>query len=220
MIVEGASAPWTTRGSTLSVVRTQLAPQGGRTLMVTDAASRDGAAHSCAVPSAAPFEADAARHLPRHGQPFLACRNFRRAPHVRASYEDSPVGEPDQRSEVSAPAEEDRQMDATDVLAVAEQCAQFLAPAADADWGAPIPGMEWSVAQAIAHAAEAPHRPAAAVAAAPSSSPAPPRSPEHGGGGRPPPSPHLSRRPPAPAPAPAQGSPRRSHYPHSWPAGP
>ena len=47
-------------------------------------------------------------------------------------------------------------MDATDVLAVAEQNVQFLAPAVDADWGAPIPDMDWSVAQGIAHAAEAP----------------------------------------------------------------
>lgn len=47
-------------------------------------------------------------------------------------------------------------MDATDVLAVAEQSAQFSAPAVAADWAAPIPDMEWSVAQGIAHAAEAP----------------------------------------------------------------
>ena len=47
-------------------------------------------------------------------------------------------------------------MDATDVLAAAEQCAQFLASTVTADWTAPIPDMDWSVAQAVAHAAEAP----------------------------------------------------------------
>jgi uncharacterized protein (TIGR03083 family) len=47
-------------------------------------------------------------------------------------------------------------MDATDVRAVAEQCARFLDAAVNADWSAPIPDMEWSVAQAVAHAAEGP----------------------------------------------------------------
>ena len=47
-------------------------------------------------------------------------------------------------------------MDATDVLAAAEQCAQFLASTVTADRTAPIPDMDWSVAQAVAHAAEAP----------------------------------------------------------------
>jgi Mycothiol maleylpyruvate isomerase N-terminal domain len=47
-------------------------------------------------------------------------------------------------------------MDATDVLAAAEQCAQFLASTVTADWTAPIPDMDWTVAQAVAHAAEAP----------------------------------------------------------------
>jgi uncharacterized protein (TIGR03083 family) len=47
-------------------------------------------------------------------------------------------------------------MDATDVRAAAEQCARFLSAAVDADWGASIPDMDWSVAQAIAHAAEGP----------------------------------------------------------------
>jgi uncharacterized protein (TIGR03083 family) len=47
-------------------------------------------------------------------------------------------------------------MDATDVLAAAEQCARFLETAVDADWGVPIPDMEWTVAQAVAHAAEVP----------------------------------------------------------------
>ena len=47
-------------------------------------------------------------------------------------------------------------MDATDVLDAAAQCERFLAGAVDADWGAPIPDMDWSVAQAVAHAAEAP----------------------------------------------------------------
>ena len=47
-------------------------------------------------------------------------------------------------------------MDATDVRAAAEQCARFLDGAVNADWSAPIPDMEWSVAQAVAHAAEGP----------------------------------------------------------------
>jgi uncharacterized protein (TIGR03083 family) len=47
-------------------------------------------------------------------------------------------------------------VDATDVLAAAEQCAQFLASTVTADWTAPIPDMDWSVAQTVAHAAEAP----------------------------------------------------------------
>jgi hypothetical protein len=47
-------------------------------------------------------------------------------------------------------------MDATDVRAVAEQCAQFLGAAITADWSTPIPDMGWTVAQAVAHAAEVP----------------------------------------------------------------
>jgi uncharacterized protein (TIGR03083 family) len=47
-------------------------------------------------------------------------------------------------------------MDATDVRDAAEQCARFLDAAVNADWSAPIPDMEWSVAQAVAHAAEGP----------------------------------------------------------------
>jgi hypothetical protein len=47
-------------------------------------------------------------------------------------------------------------MAATDVLAAAEQCARFLASTVIADRTAWIPDMDWSVAQAVAHAAEAP----------------------------------------------------------------
>jgi hypothetical protein len=47
-------------------------------------------------------------------------------------------------------------MDATDVRAAAKQCAHFLSAAVTADWSAPIPDMAWSVAQAVAHAAEGP----------------------------------------------------------------
>jgi uncharacterized protein (TIGR03083 family) len=47
-------------------------------------------------------------------------------------------------------------MDATDVRAAAEQCAQFLGAAITADWSTPIPDMGWTVAQAVAHAAEVP----------------------------------------------------------------
>ncbi len=45
-------------------------------------------------------------------------------------------------------------MTAEDVSAAAAQCARFLETTVDADWGAPIPDMEWSPAQAVAHAAE------------------------------------------------------------------
>ncbi len=45
-------------------------------------------------------------------------------------------------------------MDATHVRAAADQCARFLGAAVNADWEAPIPDMEWSVARAVAHAAE------------------------------------------------------------------
>ena len=47
-------------------------------------------------------------------------------------------------------------MDATDVRAAAEQCAQFLGAAITSDWSTPIPDMGWTVAQAVAHAAEVP----------------------------------------------------------------
>jgi hypothetical protein len=51
---------------------------------------------------------------------------------------------------------EARPMDAEDVLAASEQCARFLTSFADADWSAPIPDLAWSVARAVAHAAEGP----------------------------------------------------------------
>ncbi len=44
-------------------------------------------------------------------------------------------------------------MNATDVLAAAAQCERFLEQAVDAGWGARIPDMEWTVAHAVAHAA-------------------------------------------------------------------
>lgn len=36
-------------------------------------------------------------------------------------------------------------MDASDVLAAAEQCERFLLTAVDAHWTAPLPDMEWTV---------------------------------------------------------------------------
>jgi uncharacterized protein (TIGR03083 family) len=42
----------------------------------------------------------------------------------------------------------------TDVRAVARDCAAFLRTVVDADWSAPIPDLDWTVAHAVAHAAE------------------------------------------------------------------
>lgn len=42
-------------------------------------------------------------------------------------------------------------MDTSDLRAVAAECADYLAPMAGEDWTARIPGLEWTVAQAVAH---------------------------------------------------------------------
>ncbi|MGI8827813.1 MAG: maleylpyruvate isomerase N-terminal domain-containing protein [Chloroflexota bacterium] len=47
-------------------------------------------------------------------------------------------------------------MNSADVLAAAGQCERYLAANSDVDWRGRIPDMEWSVAQAVAHAAEGP----------------------------------------------------------------
>jgi hypothetical protein len=44
-------------------------------------------------------------------------------------------------------------LNADDVLAAVAQCAQFLEEVVDADWSVPIPDMDWSPAQAVAHTA-------------------------------------------------------------------
>jgi hypothetical protein len=43
-----------------------------------------------------------------------------------------------------------------DVLAAAELCRRALEPALGADWTVPVPGLEFTVASVVAHAAEAP----------------------------------------------------------------
>jgi hypothetical protein len=43
-----------------------------------------------------------------------------------------------------------------DVLAAAELCRTMLEPALAADWAVPVPGLDFTVASAVAHAAEAP----------------------------------------------------------------
>jgi len=43
-----------------------------------------------------------------------------------------------------------------DVLAAAELCRRVLEPALDADWDVPVPGLRFTVASVVAHAAEAP----------------------------------------------------------------
>jgi hypothetical protein len=43
-----------------------------------------------------------------------------------------------------------------DVLAAAEVCRRSLEPALGADWTVPVPGLEFTVASVVAHAAEAP----------------------------------------------------------------
>ncbi|MFF3670938.1 maleylpyruvate isomerase N-terminal domain-containing protein [Microtetraspora malaysiensis] len=45
-------------------------------------------------------------------------------------------------------------MDGRVVLRVADECAGFLDSAVDQDWTASIPGMEWTVAQVVAHMSE------------------------------------------------------------------
>lgn len=47
-------------------------------------------------------------------------------------------------------------MDAADVLAAADHCERFLLMVVEDDWSGRIPDMDWTVAQAIGHAAEAP----------------------------------------------------------------
>ncbi|MDP9862136.1 MULTISPECIES: maleylpyruvate isomerase N-terminal domain-containing protein [Streptosporangium] len=42
-------------------------------------------------------------------------------------------------------------MDAKTVLRVADECQTFLGSGLDGDWGSGIPGMEWTVAQVVAH---------------------------------------------------------------------
>lgn len=41
-----------------------------------------------------------------------------------------------------------------DVTEVAERCAAFLEGAVEGDWKAVVPGMDWTVAQTVAHAAD------------------------------------------------------------------
>jgi len=43
---------------------------------------------------------------------------------------------------------------AIDVTAAAAHCTQFLSGSLDADWSAPVPGMAWTIAQAVAHVSE------------------------------------------------------------------
>jgi uncharacterized protein (TIGR03083 family) len=43
-----------------------------------------------------------------------------------------------------------------DIRAAAAACRAFLEPAADADWTAPVPGLEFTVASVVAHAANGP----------------------------------------------------------------
>ena len=47
-------------------------------------------------------------------------------------------------------------MTGDDVLAAAELCRTMLEPALAADWAVPVPGLEFTVASVVAHAAEAP----------------------------------------------------------------
>jgi uncharacterized protein (TIGR03083 family) len=45
-------------------------------------------------------------------------------------------------------------VDTTDLRAVAAECADFLGSATGSDWTAPVPGMEWTVARAVAHTSD------------------------------------------------------------------
>jgi uncharacterized protein (TIGR03083 family) len=45
-------------------------------------------------------------------------------------------------------------VDGGEVLRAAAECQAFLGAAADQDWTRPIPGMEWTVAEAVAHVPE------------------------------------------------------------------
>lgn len=45
-------------------------------------------------------------------------------------------------------------MDSGDLTAVAEQCSAYLRSATDTDWTSAIPGMDWTVAQAVTHICE------------------------------------------------------------------
>jgi uncharacterized protein (TIGR03083 family) len=45
-------------------------------------------------------------------------------------------------------------VDGDEVLRAVGECQVFLAAAADQDWTRPIPGMEWTVAEAVAHVPE------------------------------------------------------------------
>src|ERR1022692_4568304 len=42
------------------------------------------------------------------------------------------------------------------VLAAADICVSVLAPAVDRDWSAPVPGLDFTVASVVAHAAQGP----------------------------------------------------------------
>lgn len=42
-------------------------------------------------------------------------------------------------------------MDTSDLRTAAAECAEYLASTVTADWTVPIPDMEWTVAQAVAH---------------------------------------------------------------------
>lgn len=43
-----------------------------------------------------------------------------------------------------------------EILEAAESCRSLLEPAVEADWRVPVPGLDWTVAEAVAHAANAP----------------------------------------------------------------
>ena len=43
-----------------------------------------------------------------------------------------------------------------DILAAADTCVSVLAPAVDMDWSTPVPGLDFTVASVVAHAAEGP----------------------------------------------------------------
>lgn len=45
-------------------------------------------------------------------------------------------------------------LDGRDVTEVAERCAAFLDGVVDRDWTAAVPGMEWTVAQTVAHVSD------------------------------------------------------------------
>lgn len=47
-------------------------------------------------------------------------------------------------------------MRGADVLQAADSCRELLASAIGADWGRPVPGLDWTVARTVAHAANGP----------------------------------------------------------------